>query len=355
MKIFPGSLLIVLLWQPIVSAQEQSFEQWLSEFRAEAIALGISESTLDQAFENIQPRERVLELDRSQPEFVQTFTRYTNLRISAAQIERGQELLRQHAELLAKVRDRYGVQAQYLVSFWALESNYGRATGGFSVIEALATLAFDPRRANFFRQELLTALKVLDAGHIAAQSMTGSWAGAMGQLQFMPSTFERYAVDGDGDGRIDIWNSLPDVFYSAGNFLSASGWRGDERWGREIALPQGFDFSLSGTEVRKPVNEWAQLGITQVNGSPLPAANLQGSIIIPAGAEGPAFLVYNNFRTTMVWNRSIFYALAVGHLADRLSGGGPIENMPVDEQALSRANVLELQELLRDSGYYDGA
>jgi len=355
MKISLVSFLLVLLWHPIIWAQEQSFEQWLSELREEASALGISESTLNQALENIQPRERVLELDRSQPEFVQTFTRYTNLRISAAQIERGQELLRQHADLLGRVQNRYGVQPQYLVSFWALESNYGRATGGFSVIEALATLAFDPRRADFFRQELLTALKVIDAGHIAAQSMTGSWAGAMGQLQFMPSTFDRYAVDGDGDGRIDIWNSLPDVFHSAGNFLSASGWRGDERWGREVLLPKNFEFSLSGTDVRKPVSEWAQLGITQISGSPLPAANLQGSIVIPAGADGPAFLVYNNFRTTMVWNRSIFYALAVGHLADRLSGGGPIQNMPVDEQALSRADVLELQELLQNGGHYDGA
>jgi membrane-bound lytic murein transglycosylase B len=264
-------------------------------------------------------------------------------------------LLRQHGPLLAEVQRRYGVQPHYLVSFWALESNYGQATGGFSVIEALATLAFDPRRADFFRQELLTALRVIDAGHIAAERMSGSWAGAMGQLQFMPSTFDLYAVDGDGDGRIDIWNSLPDVFHSAGNFLASSGWRGDERWGREVSLPDNFDFALSGTEVRKTVDEWRTLGITQVDGTALPSAQLQASIVIPAGADGPAFLTYNNFRTTMVWNRSIFYALAVGHLADRLSGLGPIRNMPVDERALSRADVLELQDMLREGGFYGGA
>jgi len=335
-------------------AQEQSFGDWLAELRAEAIQLGISEQTLIAALDGLEPIERVLELDRSQPEFVQTFTRYTNLRISESQIERGQALLSEHGALLNQVRNRFGVQPHYLVSFWALESNFGRATGGFTVIQALATLAFDPRRADFFRQELLTALSVIDEGHIEAQRMTGSWAGAMGQLQFMPSTFNRYAIDGDNDGRIDIWNSLPDVFYSAANFLSQSGWKGDERWGREVVLPENFDFGLSGTPVRKPVMEWSELGINQVNGSPLPVADIEGSIIVPAGAEGPAFLAYNNYRTTLVWNRSTFYALAVGHLADRLTGGAPIQNMPKNEQALSRDNVLELQGLLNQKGFDSG-
>lgn len=355
MKLLPVGIFLLCLLPSGLSAQGLSFAEWLTGLREEARALGISEATLDQALNNLQPLERVLELDRSQPEFVQTFTRYTSLRINDTQISRGQELLRQHGPLLLEVQRRYGVQPQYLVSFWALESNYGRATGGFSVIEALATLAYDPRRADFFRQELLTALRIIDAGHIAADRMSGSWAGAMGQLQFMPSTFASYAVDGDGDGRVDIWNSLPDIFHSAANFLASSGWRGDERWGREVRLPADFDFSISGTETRKTVDEWRSLGVTQVNGDPLPRATLQGSIVIPAGAEGPAFLVYNNFRTTMVWNRSIFYALAVGHLADRLSGFGPIQNMPENEQALSRNDVLELQQRLRDAGYYQGA
>lgn len=355
MNLFTPVVLLTCLLFPLAAiSQDTDFETWLAGLRAEALQQGISEATLDAALEGLEPLERVLELDRSQPEFVQTFTRYTSLRISQTQIERGRELLAEHAELLGRVQRRYGVQPHYLVSFWALESNYGRATGGFTVIAALATLAFDPRRSDFFRQELLTALKVIDAGHIPAARMTGSWAGAMGQLQFLPSTFDNYAVDGDGDGRIDIWNSLPDVFYSAANFLSQSGWQGDERWGREVLLPATFDYSESGTDTRKSVNAWRESGVTRVDGSPLPVSEIQGSIVIPAGANGPAFLVYNNYRTTLVWNRSTFYAIAVGHLADRLQGGAPIANMPVNEQALSRENVIELQRLLNLKGFDAG-
>ena len=211
-----------------------------------AQSIGISERALAALDGLEEPLERVLELDNSQPEFVQTFTRYLSLRVTANQVSRGQSLLNQHSNLLEEVRQRYGVQPHYLVAFWAIESNFGRSTGGFSVLQALATLAFDPRRAKFFRSQLLTALQIIDEGHIAAESMSGSWAGAMGQLQFMPNIFNQYGVDGDGDGRVDIWNSLPDIFYSAANFLSQSGWQGDERWGREVLLPADFDFSLSG-------------------------------------------------------------------------------------------------------------
>ena len=195
-------------------AQEQSFDSWLQDLRTEASSLGISETTLVALDQLEAPLDRILELDSSQPEFVQTFTRYLSLRITPTQIDRGRALLRQHSVLLAEVRRRYGVQPHYLVAFWAVESNYGRTTGGFSVLQALATLAYDPRRADFFRRELLTALQIIDDGHIAAEGMGGSWAGAMGQLQFMPSIFARYGVDGDEDGKIDIWNSLPDIFYS---------------------------------------------------------------------------------------------------------------------------------------------
>jgi len=352
--LFPISFLSLLLMPMLAVAQQQPFEEWLEELRQEARSMGISEQTLLVTLDQLEPIERVLELDRSQPEFVQTFTRYTSLRITPLQIDRGRALLRQHASLLGEVQQRYGVQAHYLVSFWALESNYGAATGGFMVVSALATLAYDPRRADFFRRELLTALRIIDDGHIAAERMTGSWAGAMGQLQFLPSTFDRYAVDGDNDGRIDIWNSLPDVFHSAANFLSQSGWRGDERWGREVQLPASFDYAQSGTGIRKSLNEWRQLGVTQVSGAALPQTDMEGSIVIPAGATGPAFLVYGNYRTTLVWNRSTFYAVSVGHLADRFVGGAPIQNMPPNEQALSRNDVLELQELLNQMGFDAG-
>ena len=335
-------------------AQDQSFDEWLQDLRAEALSLGISESTLLALNDLEAPLERVLQLDNSQPEFVQTFTRYLSLRITANQISRGQSLIRQHAGLLEEVRQRYGVQPHYLVAFWAVESNYGRSTGGFSVLQALATLAYDPRRSVFFRRELLTALQIIDDGHIVAENMSGSWAGAMGQLQFLPSVFYEYGIDGDNDGRVDIWNSLPDIFHSAANFLNNLGWRGDERWGREVLLPGDFDYSMAGTRTRKPLQEWQDLGITLVDGSPIPVANMNASVDIPAGAAGPAFLGYQNFRATMGYNPSTFYALTVGHLADRYTGAGPIQRMPENETAMSVADVRELQELLNASGFDSG-
>jgi len=335
-------------------AQEQDFSVWLAELRAEAAALGFSETTL-ATLDTLEPLERVLELDNSQPEFVQTFTRYLGLRVTPRQVSRGQELLQQHAVLLDEVRQRYGVQPHYLVAFWAVESNYGSATGGFTVLEALATLAFDPRRADWFRNQLLTALRIIDEGHIQPERMTGSWAGAMGQLQFMPTVFYQYGVDGDDDGRIDIWNSLPDIFHSAANFLSNLGWKGDERWGREVLIPDDFDFSQAGTGTRKSLQEWRDIGVTQLNGAPIPVvAGMQASVILPAGADGPAFLAYANFRATMGYNPSTFYALTVGHLADRYTGGSAIQNMPENEQALSVADVREMQELLNANGFDSG-
>jgi len=342
----------LLFFSLTIHAQEQTFAEWLEELRAEALALGIREEIVDRALASVEePVPRVIELDRSQPEFVQTFSNYLNNRLSQARIDRGRALLQEHSELFSRIYVRYGVQPHYLVSFWALESNFGDFTGGFSVVNALATLAYDPRRSNFFRNELLTALKILDEGHIDVDAMTGSWAGAMGQCQFMPSTFDRYAIDGDGDGRIDIWNSLPDIFASAANFLSESGWQPGERWGREIILPAGFDYTQTGTGVRKNVTEWNQLGIQRADGSPLGNSDIEGSVILPAGANGPAFLAYNNFRTTMVWNRSTFYAISVGHLADLFLGGDPIQHWPeTDERALTRSEVIELQQLLNAMG-----
>lgn len=332
---------------------ELTFQQWLEELREEAAASGISSATL-AALQDLEPLERVLELDNSQPEFVQTFTRYIGLRITQAQVNRGQALLQEHSDLLSQVRAKYGVQPHYLAAFWAIESNFGRATGGFSVLQALATLAYDPRRAEFFRRELLTALQIIDDGHISAERMSGSWAGAMGQLQFLPSVFYRYGVDGDGDGRIDIWNSLPDVFHSAANFLSNSGWQGDERWGREILLPTGFDYALTGTQTRKSLQEWKEMGLTKVDGSELPIAEIQASVILPSGAQGPAFLGYSNYRATLAYNPSTFYALTVGNLADRFTGGAGIQRMPVNEEAMSLDEVHELQVLLNASGYDSG-
>jgi membrane-bound lytic murein transglycosylase B len=357
-----GSLLLFASSQNLaadsVGEGRLNFDAWVEELRSEALSLGISAETLTALDSLEAPLEKVLEYDNAQPEFVQTFTRYIDLRVTDQQVARGQALLEEHAELLAQVQSTYNVQPHYLAAFWAIESNFGRATGGFSVLQALATLAYDPRRAEFFREQLLIALRILDAGHISPERMTGSWAGAMGQLQFMPNVFFSYGVDGDGDGRVDIWNSLPDIFHSAANFLSQSGWKGDERWGREVLLPNDFDFALTGLNERRSLAGWEQLGVKQVSGAALPRAEMQASVIIPAGAEGPAFLAYNNYRATLAYNPSTFYALTVGHLADRFSGGAAIQRMPINEQPMSLAEVRRLQELLNaarfDSGEPDG-
>jgi membrane-bound lytic murein transglycosylase B len=340
----------------VYAEPSQDFATFMAELRNEAASRGISAPTVEAAFAlALEPLPRVIELDRSQPEFVQTFSGYMKNALSATRIARGQQLMAEHRELFAEVQAKYGVQPHYLTSFWGLESNFGGNTGGFSVLNALATLAWDPRRAQMFRDQFLTALRIIDEGHITAEGMTGSWAGAMGQLQFMPDTFEAYAVDGDGDGKIDIWGSLPDVLHSAAHYLSQAGWKGDERWGREVVLPDGFDFALAGTSVRKSVTEWNALGVKRVDGAPLGNADIEGSIIMPAGANGPVFLGYENFRTTMVWNRSTNYAIAVGHLADRLIGEGPIQRMPVNEERpLTREEVWEMQTLLNGLGFDAG-
>ena len=333
-------------------AQQQDFGAWLSALKTEARERGISQATLDTAFQDVAPVPRVLELDRRQPEFTQTFWTYLGRAVSDTRIARGKKLLREHAGLFAEVERKYGVQPRFLVSFWGLETNFGDYTGGFPVISSLATLAHDERRAEFFRAELFHALTILDAGHIPPAKMSGSWAGAMGQPQFMPSTFTGYATDGDGDGRIDIWGSLPDVFHSAANYLSSVGWKGDETWGREVLLPADFDLELAQLSVRKSIGEWQAIGVRRSNGRDLPQADIAGSIVLPAGAKGPAFLVYQNFRSTMIWNRSILYALAVGYLADRfVDRGRLVATQPEDDRPLSRADVVALQQDLNRLGF----
>ena len=333
----------------------EDFSSWLVGLRQEAQAKGISEATLHEALDDLQPIPRIIELDRKQPEFTQTFWRYLDAHVTESRIERGRMLLELHAELFDSVEKQYGVQPRFLVAFWGLETNFGDYLGGFPVIGALATLAHDPRRNDFFRSELLAALSIIDGGHISAKEMLGSWAGAMGQPQFMPSSFVRFAVDADGDDRRDIWHSLPDIFASAANFLSESGWQGDKTWGREVKLPPGFNLELAGIEVKKTLAAWQILGVRKINGDDLPRLNMKGSLLLPAGHAGPAFLVYNNYHTILQWNRSDLYAIAIGHLADRIAGKGPLLTArPVLEQRLSRNQVEKIQELLSAQGFDPG-
>ncbi|MEW5703323.1 MAG: lytic murein transglycosylase [Pseudomonadota bacterium] len=299
-------------------AVAEEFSAWLSALRAEALEKGIRAEILDAALKDAAPIERVIELDRSQPEFTLTFDEYLARVVPAARIEKGREKLRENRDILTAISKRYGVQPRFLVAFWGIETDFGRLTGGFSVIRALVTLAYDGRRSAFFRKELIAALHILNEGHIAPDAMTGSWAGAMGQTQFMPTTFRQAAVDYDGDGRRDVWTSWADALASAANYLAQSGWRGDETWGRRVRLPEGFDASLVGLGVTKSVEAWQAMGVRRANGADLPKAEISGSIVLAKDGRGPAFLVYSNYRAILTWNRSTFFAVAVGTLADRI-------------------------------------
>jgi membrane-bound lytic murein transglycosylase B len=334
---------------------EKPFQEWLNQLREEARGKGISEATLEAALRDVVPDMRVIELDRRQPEFLQTFWTYLRQRVSDERIRRGQGLLARHRDLLDKLHAQYGVPPRYLIAFWGLETNFGDRLGDFRVIDALATLAYDQRRAPFFRTQLLYALQILDEGHVSPDAMTGSWAGAMGHMQFIPSTFIGHAVDHTGDGRKDIWSSLPDALSSAANFLSSLGWHPGESWGREVQLPGDFDLTLAGLDTRKAPAEWSALGVRRPGGSALPEAGTRGSILLPQGYRGPAFLVYENFRVIMRWNRAVHYAISVGHLADRIAGLPPIVNgRDAEHKPLSREEIEELQQHLNRFGFDAG-
>ena len=319
LKLFVGVLFSVI-WVWTSPGHAEEFQAWLAKLKAEAASKGISQPTLEAAFRGVKPIPRVIELDRNQPEFKLTFDDYIRRVMPNSRVKKGRKKFKENLKLLTEVSRKYGVQPQFLVAFWGVETDFGRITGGFRVIQALATLAHDGRRSKFFRRELFHALRILEEGHIKPDSMKGSWAGAMGQPQFMPSSFTGYAVDHDGDGRKDIWTTKPDVFASAANYLSRYGWRGDERWGRAVKLPNGFDKSMQGLKVKKTVREWAALGVTMDDGAPLPKSDLKASLILPMKKSGPAYLGYNNYRVILKWNRSHYYAIAVGRLADRIAG-----------------------------------
>ncbi|MGF1630873.1 MAG: lytic murein transglycosylase [Kiloniellaceae bacterium] len=365
LRTFGGLLLGGLLLPLAACAQSQAdgpaaasdFDSWLAGLRQEAIGRGIRAETLESALAGLQPLPEVIERDRSQREFTLTFTRYMRGAITESRVEKARRLLEEHRPLLEKVAAEYGVQPRFLVSFWGLESNFGEHTGGYSVVAALATLAHEGRRHDFFRAQLLDALQILDEGHIPVREMTGSWAGAMGQLQFIPSTFVNFAVDYDGDGHRDIWHSLPDIFASAANYLSQEGWRGDRTWGRQVMLPPLFDYSLASLSIKKPLGEWASTyGLRDADGGPLPAVDgMEGSVVLPAGHRGPAFLVYENFNTILIWNRSILYAISVGHLADRIDGAPALSAAALpDEEPVSLKAIEEMQALLNARGYDAG-
>ncbi len=330
------------------------YHAFVAAFRAEAAARGIPESVLATAFDTATFQPDVIARDREQPEFTRAIWDYLDTAVSAQRIADGQRNLAEWRQTADAVAARYGVPPEIIVAIWGLESNFGRNFGSFEVIDALSTLAYEGRRRDFARGELFSALRILQAGDIPRDRMLGSWAGAMGHTQFIPSSFLAHAVDFDGDGRRDIWGSIPDVMASTARYLSDKGWVTGQPWGVEVTLPQGFDYSLADLQERRPASAWAAMGVRPARGSSLPGF-AEASVIVPAGARGPAFLVGPNFRTIMRYNASTSYALAVGHLADRLAGGGPIlAAWPRDEQPLSRSQVIELQTRLTASGFDAG-
>jgi len=299
-------------------ARANDFDVWLRELETEATKRRISPSTLRAVLPKLRVEPKVLELQRRQPEVRLSYHQYRNRVVPADRVIYGRRQLDKHAELLEEIGASYGVQPRFIVALWGIESDFGRNIGDMSVLNSLTSLAYAGSRRSYFRRELLEALAVIDAGEASADGMVGSWAGAMGQCQFMPSNFRRLAVDGDGDGRRDIWGTTADVFASIARFLSAHGWHGDQTWGREVRLPPDFDHRLAGRDARLRLSRWQALGVRRTDGRELPTRDLWASLVLPDGRRGPPFLVYEDFDVLLKWNRSNRFALAVGYLADRL-------------------------------------
>ncbi|TKD38270.1 lytic murein transglycosylase [Azotobacter chroococcum] len=332
------------------------FEDWRDNFRREALAGGIQPLVFDRAFAGVEPDSAVISADRSQPEFTRPVWAYLEGALAEQRVRSGQTLLKRHAELLDRIEARYGVDRQALVAIWGMESNFGQVMGNKSVVRSLATLAFEGRRPQFAHDQLLAALSILQNGDVRPERMIGSWAGAMGQTQFIPTTYLSHAVDFDSDGRRDIWDSTADALASAAHYLQASGWRRGQPWGFEVRLPQGFDYAQADMATRKSLGEWRQLGVAlPASGNGL-AAGEQASLLLPAGHRGPAFLVLDNFRSVLKYNNSTSYALAIGLLGERFENRGQIVGAwPRGDTPLSRSERIELQNLLAGNGFDPGS
>jgi len=343
----------LILLSTSIFANTQTFEDFLSNIHQLAAEQGVSKTTIDKAFDQLTPNPDILKSDANQAEFSQNFWKYLNKRVSQYRLDNGYDTLKQNRSLLNKTYQQYGVPAHVLVSFLGLESNYGNNTGSSNLIRSLATLAYDPRRSEFFTRELISLLKLIDDGKVPVDAK-GSWAGAMGAVQFMPSNVIAYGVDADKDGKIDLWNDQEDILASAANFLERLGWNRGEKWGREVTISEDFHYETIGLNTKKQLADWQALGVRSANGSNLPNSSMAASLILPMGHKGPAFLVYQNFRSILGWNHSILYALAVGHLADRLSGGGALLAAPIDEPLLKRDDIVAIQQTLSLLGYDAG-
>jgi membrane-bound lytic murein transglycosylase B len=296
------------------------FDSWLVKLKQEAVEQGLRAETVDAALANVQVLSKVVEADRSQPKAPTEFCDYMGRRLTPTRIARGRKMLVEHRKLLAGINAEYGIPPRYIVALWGLETNFGDYVGDIPLFDALVTLARDPRRGKFFRNQIFGAMRIVDEGHHSLEGLTGSWAGATGQVQFMPTTFLAYAVDYDGDGRRDLWNSLPDAFASAANYLRRSGWRLGETWGRQVRIPNDL-----GAKGSNSLAHWQKLGVRRVDGRDLPQARQRAMLVLPTQQRVPAFLTYRNYQAFLAWNRSTFFAISVGTLADELSGAASLK------------------------------
>lgn len=339
-KMFSFKLLITLLlllngYAGALKAEElteQGFNDFIAQFKKESIAKGYSEALLESSFANVTFQKKAVVKDRNQPEVVETLDTYLPKRVPQWKVDKARELYKKHHELLMQVGTKYNVQPRFIVALWGLETNFGNFTGGYNVIGALATLAYEGRRRDFFKDQLWAALTILAEGHISLENFKGSWAGAMGQNQFMPTSFLAYAVDGDGDGKKDIWTNYADIFSSMANYLKTEGWNGDLTWGRQVKLPKDFNNNLAipkntgsrknwlaaWSEQEKTLAQWQALGVRRTDGTDLPKANITAALIFPDDENGRAYLAYNNYKSLMHWNLSYYFVSSVGHLSDKI-------------------------------------
>ncbi|NDA46800.1 MAG: lytic murein transglycosylase [Alphaproteobacteria bacterium] len=351
-------VLIVLLVYPhvLLAAHPQadskvSFDNFLASLWEDAQKAGVSRPVFDAAFAGLTPSPSILAHTKQQAEFIKPLWDYLNGAITPSRIERGLQRGKEQAEALQKIQQSYGVDLYIVLAVWGMESNFGAFTGGESVIRALATLAQARYRGDFFRDELLIALQILQQGHIDAPAMKGSWAGAMGQTQFMPSSFIKYAVDFDEDGHKDIWTNVADSLASTANFLAQKGWVKDLPWGMEVRLPKDFDVSATDLQKGESFDQWSSLGLQRSDGEPLPSMG-EAYLYLPYGLKGPAFLLTANFKVIKAYNNSNYYALGVGLLSDRLAGSPPLKGQwPKADKQLSRGETIELQQILARKGF----
>jgi len=311
---------------------EEGFAEYVKELKVEALNKGFSKALIDESFANVKFHKRAVKADRSQPENVETLDTYLPKRVPKWKVDKARALYKEHSELLNQIGDKYQVQPRFIVALWGLETNFGKFTGGYNVVSALSTLAYEGRREAFFKKQLMAALTILDEGHISSENMKGSWAGAMGQNQFMPTSFLSYAVDGDGDGKKDIWQNQADIFSSMANYLQKEGWNDELTWGRQVKLPKNFDYTVAipkNTGSRKnwlkawaaterTLSQWQALGVRRADGTNLPTVDIKAALVFPDDENGRVYLAYDNYKSLMHWNLSYYFVSSVGHLSDRI-------------------------------------